>query len=260
MVTDLELAILVAGEGAAVVKDHFGTASDTHFKGTVDPVTEVDLAAEAKVRRLLAQHRPGDAIVGEEGGGSHSDRRTWIVDPLDGTINFVHGVPHVSVSIALYGDAEGLVGVVVDVMRGEVFSAQSGAGAFLDGRPIKASSEDRIDRSLIGVGFPYDRDQRAREYSSLVRRVLESAQGLRRLGSAALDLAYVAAGRLDGYVEHSLQPWDIAAGAILIAESGGIVTSEDGTKRDIASTGPVVASNGHIHSDLLGFFPAEPTG
>lgn len=252
-VTDLELAKLVAGEAAAIVRRSFGQTTQIEFKGAVDPVTEVDRAAETRVRKLLTEHRPHDSIVGEEEGGSHTDDRTWIVDPLDGTVNFVHHVPHVAVSVALYEQGTGLVGVVVDVMRNEVFTAESGSGAFLDDRPLYVSRTDRMERSLIGVGFPYDRDERSVEYSRTVQRILERAQGIRRLGSAALDLAYVASGRLEGYVEASLQPWDIAAGAILITEAGGTVTSEAGTHRSITSTGPVVASNGRIHEDLLGF-------
>lgn len=251
--TDLELAKLVAGEAAAIVRRSFGQSTETEFKGAVDPVTEVDRAAESRVRTLLAEHRPGDSIVGEEEGGSHTDGRTWIVDPLDGTVNFVHHVPHVAVSVALYEQEQGLVGVVADVMRNEVFSAELGSGAFVGDRPLRVSSTEAIDRSLIGIGFPYDRDERSVEYSRTVQRILEKAQGIRRLGSAALDLAYVASGRLDGYVESSLHPWDIAAGAILIIEAGGTVTTTAGRQRIIASTAPVVASNGRIHDHLLGF-------
>lgn len=249
--TDLELAVLAATEGAAVIRDWLPSAIDTAFKGDVDPVTNADLASESTIRSILSQHRPADAVVGEEEGGAITSSRTWVVDPLDGTVNFVHGLPHLAVSVALYVDGYGRVGVVADIGRREVFSAAAGSGAFLDGEPIRVSRRHHIDDSLIGVGFPYDRRQRAETYGAMVGRILGRARGLRRLGSAALDLAYVAAGRLDGYVEYSLQPWDVAAGAILVTEAGGSVTTERNENRPLSSAGPVVASNGLIHPDLL---------
>ncbi len=250
--TDLELAEMAAEQAAMVVRDQFGAGTPAEFKGEVDPVTAVDRAAEALVRRLLAEHRPGDAIVGEEEGGDAAQGRTWILDPLDGTVNFVHGLPHVAVSIALYDGEIGLVGVVADVVHDELFVAERGAGASVNGSPLSVSSVSEISRALVAIGFPYDRRQEAAAYGSTVVRILERAQGMRRMGSAALDLAYVAAGRVDGYVEHSLQPWDVGAGAVLIAEAGGRLTTTLNAKRPVMSTGPVIASNGHIHDELLG--------
>lgn len=250
--TDLELAQMAAQQAAAVIRGHFATATPTEFKGAVDPVTAVDRAAEALVRAVLSEHRPDDAVVGEEEGGHASSGRTWIVDPLDGTINFVHRLPHVAVSIALYEGATGLVGVIVDVMHDELFAARRGAGATLNGSPMAVSEAARLDQALVAIGFPYDRREKAQQYGSTVVRILERARGIRRLGAAALDLAYVAAGRVDGYVEHSLQPWDVAAGAVILHEAGGRITSEHDTPRPVMSTGPVVASNGHIHPELLG--------
>jgi len=250
-VTDLELAQMAAKQAAVVIRGHFAASTPTEFKGAVDPVTAVDRAAETLVRTLLSEHRPDDAIVGEEEGGEATSGRTWIVDPLDGTVNFVHGLPHVAVSIALYDGGTGLVGVVIDVIHDELFAAERGAGATVTGSPIVVSETGGLDQALVAIGFPYDRRHEAQTYGSTVVRILERAQGIRRLGAAALDLAYVAAGRVDGYVEHSLQPWDVAAGAVIVHEAGGRLTTELDTPRPVMSTGPVVVSNGHIHRELL---------
>ncbi len=247
--TDRDVALEVAGDAAALIRERFGTVVGTDFKGEVDPVTETDRAAEHLIRTKLAELRPDDAVLGEEEGGT-SQGRTWIVDPLDGTINYLHGVPHFAVSVALYDTDRALVGVVIDVMRNEAFSAWAGGGADCDGVPIRVSDVASPRRALIGVGFPYDRQARAAEYGSVVSRILREFQGVRRAGSAALDLAYVAAGRFDGYVEASLQPWDVAAGSLLVTEAGGRITDPFGSLRPIQSTGPVIASNGALHGAI----------
>ena len=250
--TDLDVAVEAAAAGAAVVMSGFGAAPGLRFKGDTDPVTEVDEAAEAAVLEVLAAARPADRVLSEERGGgpAHGPGRVWIVDPLDGTVNFVHGIPQVSVSVALWDDRAPRVGVVHDAIHGEVFTAVAGGGAALDGAPMAVTAEGRLDRALVGTGFPYDRREHAAGYAHTVGAVLARAQGVRRMGSAALDFAWVAAGRLGGYWEYGLKPWDSAAGVLLVTEAGGVVTGLDGEAFRLDSPGVVAAAPG-LHRALL---------
>lgn len=247
-VDDLDLAVEAARAAAAVIRDMADAVTDPEFKGAVNPVTEADHRAEAAIVGLIARHRPDDGILTEEGSDADSTTgRRWVIDPLDGTVNYLHGVPHVGVSIALE-DAEGVaVGVVLDVFRDEAFTTVRGTGAHLDGRPISVSDTGTLKRALLVTGFPYDRHDHAREYTEVVAAVLEHGQGVRRLGSAALDLAWVACGRFDGYWEVKLAPWDVAAGLLLVTEAGGRASSSTGGP---ASQHDVIATNGLIHEDL----------
>jgi myo-inositol-1(or 4)-monophosphatase len=174
----------------------------------------------------------------------------WIIDPLDGTVNFAHGFPMFCVSIAF--EAAGVVeyGVVFDPMREELFEARRGGGAFVNGRPLKVSRVDKLERGLLATGFPYDIRERLPETLARMGRAMATAQGLRRAGSAALDLSYVAAGRLDGFFEENLKPWDTAAGQLLVLEAGGQISTFDGGPYDIYSPN-ILASNGLIHRDIL---------
>lgn len=246
---DLHVAMEAARVGGAIVADHFGASPDPTYKGKFDPVTAVDIASEAAVLEVLAKHRPKDEVMAEESGGTRHDGRHWIVDPLDGTVNFVHGIPHVSVSIALYEGDEGRVGVVYDPLRDEIFTAAEGEGARLNGHVVSVSPTRTLERAVVTTGFPYDHDQRADELAIVVREVLRQVNGIRRLGSAALDLAWVAAGRFDGYWELGIAPWDGAAGEILVREAGGVVTDPLG-RDSTPMMGLVVASNGLLHDDL----------
>lgn len=252
MNADLEIAIECAVVAGRIVADGFRAAAGATFKSSaVDPVTEFDRAAEDAIRALLAEHRPHDSILGEEGGGSGWDAgRVWIVDPLDGTVNFVHGVPQVAVSVALWDSGRPQVGVVRDAIGGEVFSAVAGEGAWLGAEPITVSPTAEMVRALVGTGFPYDRRERAAELAAVVGRVLAEAQGIRRIGSAALDLCWVAAGRFDAYWEYRLKPWDTAAGALIVSEAGGTVTDLDGGQYLPDAPG-ILATNGHLHSRML---------
>jgi myo-inositol-1(or 4)-monophosphatase len=162
-------------------------------------------------------------VLGEEGGGAETATTRWVVDPLDGTTNFVHGLPHYGPSIALEVDGETLVGVVVDVMRGQVFRATAGQGSFCDDVPMRVSDVRDLSQALVATGFAYDRRERAAFYLERVQRALVHCQGVRRAGAAALDLAYVADGRLDAYWEFHLSRWDVAAGRLLVTEAGGAV-------------------------------------
>lgn len=209
--------------GAAVVRGYFGKGLSPEMKGAVDPVTVADREAEAAVLEVLGELRPGDAVLAEESGGSGGETgRRWIIDPLDGTVNFVHGVPQVAVSAGLWDGPVPLAGAVADVTRGEVFSAAAGEGASLNGRPIRVSSRARLRECLMATGFPYDRWQRAPEYAAVMGEVMTRVRDVRRGGAAALDFAWVACGRYDGFWEFGLQPWDAAAGLLLVSEAGGV--------------------------------------
>ncbi|MCB9762217.1 MAG: inositol monophosphatase [Alphaproteobacteria bacterium] len=224
-------------------------ALQVDHKGALDLVTQVDLASEALIRDMLSAEAPGIPIQGEEGGGAEGAATRWIVDPLDGTTNFVHGLPHWCVSIALLTDGALALGVVYDPNRDELFEARRGGGAALNGATIRTSSTSSLSGSLVASGFPYDRRQRIDFYLSFVREMLLRTQGFRRAGAAALDLAWVAAGRLDGFWEFNLNPWDIAAGALLVREAGGRVTDMDGGALDLEGQ-RILATNGFLHDEM----------
>ena len=220
------------------------------YKGTTNPVTEVDLLCERTIARMIEDAFPGHRIVGEEGGdrGKDSDF-TWWIDPLDGTTNFAHGYPHYCVSIALEQREEIILGVVYDPLRDELFSAGRGEGAFLNGSEISVSLVSDPARSLLATGFPYD--LKKRPYAlAMLGGFLATVQGVRRDGSAALNLAYVAAGRLDGFWELGLNPWDTAAGAILAEEAGGRVSDFSGHRYRIARK-DVIAATPALHSFMV---------
>lgn len=230
---DLEVAVVAARAGGAVVADAFGRHQVAVFKARNDPVTEVDRVAEAAIAQVLVAHRPDDAVLGEEGteargGGLDRIGRRWLVDPLDGTVNFVHGVPQVAVSVALYDGNRGLTGVVFDPLRNELFAADAGRGATMNGAPIRVTAIDDLGDALVATGFPYDHHRHAAAYTATLTAVLERVNGIRRIGSAALDLCYVANGRFDGYWEYQLKPWDLAAGVLIAREAGAVATEPMG--------------------------------
>lgn len=251
---DVWVAARAARAGADIVQTGFFNPLDTEMKSAVDPVTQVDRDAEDAVRAVISSHFPDDAILGEEGGGGDwRTGRVWIVDPLDGTVNFVHRLPMVAVSVALWDDGRPLVGVVIDVARNDEFVAIAGKGATLNGEEIRVSETPSLSASLVATGFPYDRQQHAAAYLRVVQEVMENSQGTRRFGAAALDLAWVAAGRYDAYWEHGgpqgVKPWDVAAGMLLITEAGGTYTNESGEPHRLEARAHV-ASNGKVHDDL----------
>jgi len=251
---DTELAVAAAQVGAAIVREGFGSTYRTDLKGRFNPVTEVDQRSEAAIVALIAAERPGDSLLAEEGGGREGsgrdgDGRRWLVDPLDGTVNFVHGIPQVSVSVALYDGSNPVAAAIVDPLHGEVFAATAGGGATLDGTPLAVSPVDDLARAVVITGFPYDHDRYAAAYAGTVAAVLEHVNGIRRFGSAALDLAWLAAGRFDGYWEYSLAPWDTAAGILLVQEAGGVVSDAHGEPFTLG--GPhIVAANPTLHASL----------
>ncbi len=227
-------AIAAAKIGGAVLLERLETVRTVSFKGPgrSNLLTDADRASEEAIVRHLTSAFPGHAILAEEGGGAGNSEWTWIIDPLDGTTNYAHGVPHFCVTLGVEGPtAEGprvLAGVVYDPTRGELFAAARGQGATLNGKPIHVSSTARLENALMCTGFPYDLQVKPEVPLGLFSKLVVQAQGIRRMGSAALDLAYVACGRFDGYFEFGLQPWDIAAGSLLIEEAGGAVSRIDG--------------------------------
>lgn len=259
VMNDLELALEAAAEGAAIVRSGFGSHRTIEQKGRLDPVTEIDRASEAAIVTILSAHRPEDGLLGEEGASRDSTGRRWIIDPLDGTVNFIHGIPHVGVSVALWDGDLPLVGVVVDVIREEVFAARRGHGATCNGEPIRVSDVVEMHRSVIVTGFPYDHDKYAAEYTRAVGAVLAEVNGIRRLGSAALDLCWVACGRFDGYWEYSIGPWDVAAGIVIASEAGATVTDVRG-RPPVSALRHVLAATPALHPPLLEILaPLVPT-
>ena len=251
---DVWVAGRAARAGADVVQTGFFQPFDTELKSAVDPVTHVDRESEAAIRAVIGSHFPDDGILGEEeGGGRWDEGRVWIVDPLDGTVNFVHRLPQVAVSVALWADGKPLVGVIIDVARNDEYVAVVGEGAALNGEPIRVSETATLDKSLVCTGFPYDRRRHAAAYLKVVEEVMLNSQGTRRFGAAALDLAWLAAGRYDAYWEHGgahgIKPWDVAAGMLLVTEAGGSHTDESGEVNQLQARAHV-ASNGKVHDEL----------
>jgi myo-inositol-1(or 4)-monophosphatase len=246
MTMELEAAISAAREAGGVLREGFGWQHSVRYKGEVDLVTEVDEQAERAIQKILLGAFPTHGMLAEEGGWhpGEEDAR-WIVDPLDGTTNYAHGLPIFCVSIALERAGEMVLGIVHDPMREEMYVAQRGGGATLNDEPISVSDTDEPNRALIATGFPYDRDKMP-EALDLFGRFAALTRGMRRLGSTALDLCYVASGRLDGYYERGIWAWDIAAGSLILEEAGGKVTDYRGSELDLEGR-EIVASNGALH-------------
>lgn len=222
-------------------------------KGESDFVTDADTRAESAIVETIHSHYPDAVIVGEELSPETMighDGITFVVDPLDGTTNFLHGYPEYSVSIAALADGELVAGVVKNLTRPETFSAVHGGGAFLNDEPISVSKETEPYRSLIGTGFPFKRRDLLEKYARQFIQVSSHTAGVRRAGSAAIDLSHVACGRFDAFWELVLAPWDIAAGVLIVREAGGVVTDLAGNEKTL-SHGPVVAGNPDIHPFLL---------
>jgi myo-inositol-1(or 4)-monophosphatase len=265
-------AALAAG---AVMRQNYQKPHEITMKGAIDPVTETDFQCQeiiiGMIRRafpdhsFLAEEREGEGGSGQplpaaadpahpglawEADPSHPTCR-WIIDPLDGTVNFAHGYPAFCVSIACEADGVLDYGVIYDPLRDELFEASRGAGASLNGQPIRVSATAPLSRALIATGFPYDIRERVPETLARLGRILGLVQGLRRGGSAALDMCYVACGRLDGFYEENLKPWDTAAGLLMVTEAGGKITTFAGGDYDLNAPN-ILASNGALHQELSG--------
>jgi myo-inositol-1(or 4)-monophosphatase len=247
---ELEAAVTAAKAAGEVLRNGFGQRQEVKYKGEVDLVTKADENAEEAIKEVLRESFPKYGMLAEEGGefDGEGDVR-WIVDPLDGTTNYAHGLPVFCTSIALERDGEVILGVVHDPIAHETYTAERGRGATLNGEPIAVSETNEPIRALLATGFPYDRDDMPAALD-LFGRFAMLTQSMRRLGSAALDLCYVATGRLDGYYERGIKAWDIAAGTVIIREAGGKVSDYRGDELDL-ERGEVVASNGPLHPDLV---------
>ncbi|MDQ6672959.1 MAG: inositol monophosphatase [Chloroflexota bacterium] len=245
-----EVGIQAARSAGEILRRRVDSIHDIRHKGVIDIVTEVDLESEKKVCDTLLSAFPGHSILGEEGGAraGGDPRFRWIVDPLDGTTNYAHGFPFFCVSIALEVDRRIVLGVAYAPSLDELFVAQAGDGATVNDRPIQVSSTDDLEQALLATGFPYDRADFSRALRSFEVISLQS-QAVRRAGSAVLDLCYVACGRLDGYWEHVVKPWDVAAGALIVREAGGRVTGAEGSPFDV-DAGHILASNGVLHRPM----------
>jgi myo-inositol-1(or 4)-monophosphatase len=220
-------------------------------KGPGDFVSTADLRAEKTLKAELSRARAGYGLLFEEGGASEGSdpHHRWIVDPLDGTTNFLHGIPHFAISIGLERDAEIIAGVIYDPTRDEMFWTEKGAGAYLNDRRLRVSARRRLDEALIATGIPFGGRGDQPVYLATLARIAAATSGVRRCGAAALDLAYVAAGRYDGYWEFGLRPWDIAAGMLMVREAGGFVSDLSGGQ-SVFESGDVLAANGHLHLPL----------
>jgi myo-inositol-1(or 4)-monophosphatase len=257
----LATAVEAALAAGRVQRAHFRSPMEIRKKGAIDLVTEIDLRVEREFRALIAERFPGHAVLGEEGIeiGSQFDeltpdlnstRHRWIIDPVDGTTNYAHGLALFCVSIALEVNGRTELGVIYDPMADELFTAERGSGARLNGEPIHVTSCADIGEALLCTGFPYSVREKPGHLIAGFAEFMRISQAVRRLGSAALDLCYVAAGRFDGFYEESLNAWDVAAGALIVEEAGGRISGTAGQPFS-PHAGHIVASNGHLHGAML---------
>jgi len=247
---ELALAGQAARAGGEILNRLVGNVSRILKKGEIDLVTDADLEAEQSIIGILRRSFPKDAILSEEAGKDEQiSRRTWLIDPLDGTTNFAHGFPFFAVSIALQVEEELVLGVVYNPWMDECFEATKGMGAYLNKTPIRVSEVKTLADSLLATGFPYDIHRNSKRVLELFRRMLVNAQGVRRPGSAAIDLCYVAAGRFDGFWEQDLQPWDTAAGAVIAKEAGAMLTTFEGESYS-PYLNTILAANPFIHQEM----------
>ena len=247
----LEVALYAASNAGKILKDNFGKSLEIDFKGDINLVTHIDRLCEETIVNIVRDRYPDHQILAEEGEGKRSESPyRWIIDPLDGTTNYAHGFPFFCVSIALEKDSEVVLGIIYDPLLEELFMAEKGKGAHLNNKKIKVSSTEDLNHSLLATGFPYDLRETKENNLDHFSNFIMSAQAVRRAGSAALDLCYVAMGRFDGFWELKLSPWDVAAGSLIVKEAGGIVTNFKGRDFDIYSK-EILASNKKIHKEMV---------
>ena len=244
-----EIAIRAALDAGAILRGRLSQTREVAYKGLIDLVTDADRASEELISGRVRAAFPDHGFLGEEGTrGAKGAEFNWVVDPLDGTTNYAHAYPHFAVSIALERQNRAVLGVVHDPMRDELFVAERGGGATLNGAPIHVTTEGQLLRSLLATGFPYDPAKRT-EALAVWDALMDACQGVRRDGAAALNLAWVACGRLDGFYERNLKPWDMAAGALIVEEAGGVVTDYAGGPFDLYGN-EVVAAGAGLHASL----------
>lgn len=250
----LEIMIEAARITGERLRQDFATAAhvEVTFKRPADPVSAIDLRAEATLQRLLHQARPAYGFLGEEGGvvPGEDPEHLWVVDPLDGTVNFLRGVPLFAVNVALARAGEVVAGVTYAPMTGEMFWAEAGCGAFLNGEPIRVSQVARLEDAVVAIGIPFSSKPRHAQFAHEIAQLTPRVTNVRRLGAGALDTAYVACGRFDAYWEQSVAAWDMAAGAVLVREAGGVVTDTLGRPLDLMGGACLNATPG-IHAALL---------
>jgi len=248
----LNIAISAARAAGQVILRNINRLPDIkiHTKSTNDFVSEVDQQAEQAIISVIQKAYPSHAILAEESGDHPGDECQWIIDPLDGTTNYLHGIPQFCVSIAMRENNKLQLGVVYDPLKEELFCAIRGEGATLNNRRIRVSKQRDLTGSLIGTGLPYRTDQELDAYLATLKAMLDKTSGIRRAGSAALDLAYVAAGRFDAFWEFGLNIWDISAGVILIQEAGGLVSDIEGGHKYLES-GDIVAANTYLYKSFI---------
>lgn len=253
--TDVEIATEAARLGAVILLKHWEQLGkeDADLKSRNDWVSRADRESEAEIVTFIREHCPKDAILGEEGGMSAegTSGRTWIIDPLDGTSNYLQHFPVWSISIGLKTGDEITAGVVHEPLRDLFFTAERGAGAFRNGEQMHVSNQAMVDGAFLATGFPFRAQQFVAVYCSIFQEVISVAKGVRRAGSAAIDLAYTAAGIFDGFFELHLSPWDIAAGSLLVTEAGGVFTDFSGGNRWL-ERGNVVGAPPGVHGELVG--------
>jgi len=249
MIHDL---VNIAKEAGSVIREGFGKSFKIEFKtGENNLVTEIDKASEKVITDFIRKKYPSHSILAEEGSGEQNDSEyLWVIDPLDGTTNFAHGLPIFSVSIGLQKNGKTIAGVVYDVVRGIIFSAELGAGAFAKSEKIAVSNNDNLAHSMLVTGFPYNKKENPDKLFERFIALTKTARGVRRLGSAAIDFCYLASGVFDGFWEVHLHPWDICAGKLIVEEAGGRVTDFDGNKTNIF-TKRILSTNGKIHEQVI---------
>lgn len=255
----LQIAKKLAHDAGKLALEYQQHGFKTESKGGVDLVTEADKACEALILKTIKDNFPDHAILTEESGAQGDPRAEfkWIVDPIDGTVNFAHGLPFYAVSIAVIHNGLPIIGVVEAPALGEVFWAKKGHGAFHGKKPLRVSSNDDLKQALVSVGYPYDRESDAAHMSmKITESVLHQARGVRRLGSAALECAYIAAGRFDAHFHYQLKPWDFAAAKIILEEAGGMMTDVDGNTLS-PKNGRVLATNGLVHQRMVELIQKE---
>ena len=249
----IQIAKEAACSAGEILTEHFGKIPEAAVRQKTknDFLSFVDEASEKKIVSIIRSAFPNHEFLAEEGGKSGaSGDYLWIIDPLDGTKNYLSGIPLFAVSIALQYKEEIILGVVYDPLRKELFSAQKGAGAFLNEQPIRVSGKEKLEQSLIATGFPFKAKHFLPVYLKAFEDIFQQSVGMRRMGAAAIDLAYLAAGRFDGFWEIGLSPWDVAAGALIIGEAGGQV-SDFWKKNDFLWNNYILASNGRIHNQIM---------
>ena len=248
----LEVAWEAASAAGALIRESWHQPKEIDYKGAINLVTSVDRESERRIVEILQRNFPTHSILAEEETNLVGVERDhcWIIDPLDGTTNFAHGYPQFCVSIALEREGQVILAMVYDPLRQECFRALKGRGATLDGTPIRTSTIRELDKALLATGFPYDHRENADYYLAFFKGFTTRCQGIRRAGAAALDLCYLACGRIDGFWELKLRPWDTAAAGLIVEEAGGKLTDFSGHPFSIRGN-ETLGSNGHIHDEML---------